>query len=338
MGKNNNVNEVLNNDKIQNNLNEQKDKEKDKTLEIINREMNKNVSKTVKIISPTNSMININNFSVCSKNNEPPKKVKKVKRKKKKPNSIIIKSNDVHSRNNIIPEKNEMEETKNYDDYQLNDMEYLEAIKYDNRSFIQVYWSFLKREHAIIFLFYFYDYNIPVIKFASFLFFISTDMALNVFFYSDETMHKTYLDYGKYDFIQQIEQIIYSTIVSQILQSLICFLSLTDKNIYEIIELKEIKKENLFKILKCIKLKIRGFFLVTIILFIFYWYLITCFCAVYVNTQESFIKDSITSFSLGLVYPFLLYLCPTLLRKISLNSREKRLKILYKLSDIIPFF
>ena len=34
-------------------------------------------------------------------------------------------------------------------------------------------------------------------------------MAMNVFFFADETMHKIFLDYGKFNFIQQIPQVIY---------------------------------------------------------------------------------------------------------------------------------
>ena len=65
---------------------------------------------------------------------------------------------------------------------------------------------------------------------------------MNVFFFSDATMHKIFLNYGKYDFIQQIPQIIYSTIVSQIIEVFLCFLSMTDKYIYEIKNLKPSKK------------------------------------------------------------------------------------------------
>ena len=38
-------------------------------------------------------------------------------------------------------------------------------------------------------------------------------------------MHKMFLDYGKYNFIQQIPQIIYSSLISIILSSIILFLS-----------------------------------------------------------------------------------------------------------------
>ena len=82
-----------------------------------------------------------------------------------------------------------------------------------------------------------------------------TDMALNVFFFSDETMHKMYLDYGKYNFVQQIPQIVYSTIVSQLIQVFICYLSLTDKYFYQIKNLNIRAKEKISKVIKCVKFK-----------------------------------------------------------------------------------
>ena len=99
------------------------------------------------------------------------------------------------------------------------------------------------------------------------------------------------------------------------------------------------KKIVILQILKCVKIKLYGFFAFTFILFAFYWYLISAFCGVYQNTQITFIKDSISSFLTGLIYPFVLYLIPTFLRIISLmDITKKRLKFVYKLSDIIPFF
>ena len=163
-------------------------------------------------------------------------------------------------------------------------------------------------------------------------------MALNVFFFSDETMHKMYLTYGKYDFIQQIPQTVYSTVVSQIIEVFLCFLSLTDKHFYEIKNLKVEEKYQMFTILNCVKRKITFFFIFTFIMFGFYWYAIACFCAVYKNTQMAFIKDSISSFGLGLLYPFILYLFPAVLRIIALRTCKNQISCIYWLSDVIPFF
>ena len=163
-------------------------------------------------------------------------------------------------------------------------------------------------------------------------------MAVNVFFFADETMHKIYVDYGKYNFIQQIPQIIISTVVAQILEVFICFLSMTDKHFYEIKELNYENRYEVFKIIKCIKIKLTFYFIVTFLLFGFYWYSIACFCAVYPNTQMAFITDSISSFILGLLYPFILYLFPTIFRIISLRASKSNLSCLYSFSEIIPFF
>jgi hypothetical protein len=291
------------------------------------------------------------------KNNFPPKKQPKLlnnlKNNKKNDNKLLIKINNISvnsktvvkssSRNFINAkdiENNSVDVSKeNLDNYELNNLEYEEAIKLDKRNFFRIYWSFLEREHLIFFSFFKRnDHNITIVKYSRFIFLVCTDMAFNVFFFSDETMHKMYLDYGKYNFVQQIPQIIYSTLVSQILEVFLCFLSLTDKYFYEIKEIKIKSINKILQILRCIQFKVSSFFLFTGLMFLFYWYIVTCFCAVYENTQMAFIKDSFSSFGLGLLYPFILYLFPTILRIIALRCNKSNLVFVYKLSDIIPIF
>ena len=81
------------------------------------------------------------------------------------------------------------------DNFELNNLDYILALKLDQRRFIDIYWSILKREHLIIFTFFIRnDHNILHIKLSRLVFLIVRDMALNVFFFSDETMHTMYLD------------------------------------------------------------------------------------------------------------------------------------------------
>ena len=226
--------------------------------------------------------------------------------------------------------------------FELNDLDYFQAIKLDKRTFCQIYWSILKREHLILFTFLSpNDYNLIYVKFARLFFLICQDMAMNIIFFSDNSMHKLYANYGKYDFIQQIPQIIYSIVVSQIIEVFICYLNLTDIYFYKVKKIinKKVNKNKILGILRCIKIKLFVFFTFTFILFLFYWYFISSFCAVYQNTQITFIKDSISSFLTGLLYPFAFYLFPPILRIIALkDASKKRLKCIYKLSDIIPLF
>ena len=100
------------------------------------------------------------------------------------------------------------------------------------------------------------------------------------------------------------------------------------------------EKDKMLSILQCVKRKITLFYIITFIMFAFYWYSIACFCAVYRNTQIAFIKNSLSSFALGLLYPFILYFFPAFLRIISLRAGKVKLSCscIYKLSDLIPFF
>ena len=294
-----------------------------------------------KNINPENkNIININKnkynniFLPDKKNSIKPKSKKdasNLKKEKHEPNFkevIIFKEKD-----------NEIEEEK-LDNYELNNLDYDDdEIKKDKRNFIQIYWSILQRDHFIIFTFVTRnDHNIIHIKYAKFIFSLCSDMAMNVFFFSDETMHKIFLDYGKYNFFQQIPQIIYSTLVSQLIKLLLCYLSLTDKHYYQLKNTKKVKKTSVKSAVKCIKIKICFFFVFTTIMYFFNWYLIASFCSVYENTQMAFIKDSLFSFILSALIPFMLYLFPSFLRTIALNSKKFRLEYIYKLSNIIPIF
>ena len=248
--------------------------------------------------------------------------------------------NIISKKNLIITETKKKEEP--ISDFEMNNLEYLIALELDNRPFIRVYWSLLKREHTIIFTFFAWnDYNIFSIKLSKFFFLICTDMCLNVFFFSDESMHNLYESGGSFDFFGQIVQFIYTTIVSQVLQIFLNYLTMTDIHYYQIKRLKDdkISKSTIISIINCIKYKIIAFYIFTFLLFLFYMYTIAAFCAVYQNTQIIFIIDSITSFLIGLAYPFALYFIPTGLRILALRAKEKKnLKPIYWMSDIIPFF
>ena len=230
---------------------------------------------------------------------------------------------------------------RKFDDFELNEFEYEEAVKYDQRTFIQMYFSLLKREHKIIFTFFIYnDYNLFYIKICRFMLLISSDMAMNALFFSHDSMHKMFLNYGKYDIFQQIPQIIYSTIISQLIEVFLCFLSLTDKHIYRIKNLSSLNLNNKIStdIFRRIKIKLVFFFLFTAILFLFFWYIVASFCSVYQSTQSAFIKDSLISFLLSLLFPFVVYLLPSALRVCALRDKKVGLRCIYKLSEIIPFF
>ena len=237
----------------------------------------------------------------------------------------------------------EGKEKEDLTDYELNELEYDEALELDNRNFLKIYWYLLKREHIILFTFFNWnDFNLFAIKLSKLFLSVCSDMAFNVFFFSDESMHNMYESGGEYDFAGQFAQMVYSTMISQLLQIFVNYLTMTDIDYYK---LKELKKDNnlngkeALSVIKCIKIKIIVYFCSTFIFFLFFWYACAAFCAVYPNTQGVFVGDSYMSFLMGLLYPFALYLIPAGLRYLSLRAKKhKNIKILYSLSDKVPFF
>ena len=116
---------------------------------------------------------------------------------------------------------------------------------------------------------------------------------------------------------------------------------MTDVHYYEIKALpKEEKNDDIiFRILDKLKRKLIGFFIFTFLLFLFHWYFISAFCAVYQNTQVIYLRDSGIAILTSLVDPFIIYGITSVLRAISLSMCcRKKIVCLYKLSNLIPIF
>ena len=223
-------------------------------------------------------------------------------------------------------------------DFEINSLEYEEAIILDKRNYFQYYISLLKYNHPLSFSFApFKDYNSRIIKIFLFFFSLSLDFTINTLFFNDDTMHKIYEDKGEYNFLYQIPQILYSTIISRAIDAIIRTLSLSQDNISELKQEKEIKDLDIKykKIIRILKIKFILFFIIDFIVLLFFWYYITCFCGIFINTQIHLIKDSFLSLVLGFLYPFVLYLIPSLMRFCALKAENQNRKCLYKFSIFI---
>ena len=141
---------------------------------------------------------------------------------------------------------------------------------------------------------------------------------------------------GEFDFIYQLPQIIYSTLISILLKQIISMLCLTEKDIVKI------KKKETFElslkmkktIIKCIKIKFILFFTFVFFFLLIFWYYISCFCAIYKNTQVYLIKNTMIGFVGLLIYPFIIYLIPGIFRIPALLAEKKDKQFLFKLSKI----
>ena len=158
---------------------------------------------------------------------------------------------------------------------------------------------------------------------------------INGFFFNDDTMHKVYEDNGSYNFLNQLPQILYSSVISAIINMILKQLSLSEKNILEIKEennINEAIKKSKQKE-SCLKIKFILFFLISFILMSFFWYFISCFCAVYTYTQNILITDTLISCITSMLYPFGLNLLPGIFRLPALRAKNK--KCIYNMSLLI---
>ena len=150
-------------------------------------------------------------------------------------------------------------------------------------------------------------------------------------------MHNIYEEKGSYNFIYQIPIILYSTIISAIINYLIKLLSLSEKNIIKIKNNEE--KENIIGVFlkteKNLIIKFTFFYIFNYLFLIFFWFYISSFCAVYQNTQIYLLKDTVIGFSLSLLYPFGICLIPGLLRIPSLTAYKKDKECVYIISKIL---
>ena len=227
---------------------------------------------------------------------------------------------------------------RNLNDEELNTLEYTIALKIDKRTYLQYYWSLLKKNHLIFFTFYpNNDYNLPSIKIFLFLVSFSLYFTISGFFFNDDTMHKINEDNGNYILWYRIPQIFYCSIVSTIINIILRQLSLSEKNILALKRGKNFNKTLQYSkdIKKCLDIKFIIFFILSYLLLIFFWYFIACFCGAYVNTQEILIKDTLISFFLSMLYPFGLNLIPGFFRIYALRASKKDKKFIYKISLII---
>ena len=217
----------------------------------------------------------------------------------------------------------------NRKDQEMNDLSYKGALRYDKRSFVQYCVSLMRTKHILIFsLFYTNDYNSRLIKVDLFLISFILYCTVNALFFRNATIHQIYEDKGVFNFIYQLPQIIYSSIISVILNNLLKFLALSQS---ALIELKKKKKaENINEEGKEVKNKLKKkfiiYFIFSTVLILFLWYYLATFCAVYKNTQIHLISDTLISFGLSLIYPFGIYLLPGLFRIPALRIKNKRKK------------
>ena len=175
--------DILKEDKIGGKKHRSKNIKKNK-----NNIINENLSENKNLASKIDSKKKLTIFDKDVYNN--------IKYQIDKDSNISDKKSKMSDRESKISDK----EKKDLTDYELNELEYVVALELDNRNFLNIYWYLLKREHIILFTFFNWnDFNLFSIKLSKLFLSICSDMAFNVFFFSDESMHDIYSSGGEHN-------------------------------------------------------------------------------------------------------------------------------------------
>jgi hypothetical protein len=150
-------------------------------------------------------------------------------------------------------------------------------------------------------------------------------------------MHKILEDGGEFNIIYQLPQIIYSAIISIIINNILTFLALSEENVLSIKHEKILRNvpRKVKDVKGALQIKFVYFFIISFVFFMGFWYYVSCFCAVYKNTQYHLIKDSLISYGTSLVTPLGICLFPGIFRIPGIKGQKE---FLYLLSKIIQLF
>ena len=216
-----------------------------------------------------------------------------------------------------------------FNDFEMNDLNYNQAVKKDKRSFFEIYSSIIKTTHPICAIFFLEkDYNSKLLRICLFFFSFILDYSINALFFHDSTMHEIYENRGDYHFIYRLPEKIYSILITFTLTQLINYLFSTEEEIADAKETKdEIIENKINEIFKKSTCKLVLFFLLILLLHLLFWYYLSSFCGVYMNTQGTLFTDTIKSFIIGLFgYTYIICLIAAIIRYCTLRVKRNKYK------------
>ena len=261
------------------------------------------------------------------------KKINKFKKSKFQiQNRAFIETNGKMNKSNI---NNDLIYLSKSDD-NLQELGYESSLIYDKRSFMKMYFSFLKESQIILSTFCSKNYlDLFIIKLSFLTFNFQISFFLNALFYTEDYISEAYHNDGVLNFISSLPKSIYSFMVAMIITNLLRMLSNSKSELMRII-IRQRKTRNYINLINIKLLKLRKklivYFTLIILLGIFFLYYVTAFCAVYYNSQIYWLIGCVESFALDSLTALIICVFITFFRYLSI---KKRIKYFYSLSNII---
>jgi hypothetical protein len=252
-----------------------------------------------------------------------------------------IKNNIINNKNKTIKDEKKMKEYEERTDNELNFMTYFEALIKDRRTFLQIYFSLIKTKNIIIFAFGCKnDFNPRTMKICFVFYIFSIFLVSNTLFITDTTLHDLFMSNGKSEIISDIQKIVYIIIISGTIKNILLIILFPESDILNIRKKSsQLTFQSGLRIQKSISMAIMRcyyYFFISIITLFIFWVYIACFFMIFQNTQLYALINTLISFGISLVIPFILYFIPACLRKSSLESKgSQNSYFLYSISKIL---
>jgi hypothetical protein len=222
----------------------------------------------------------------------------------------------------------------------FDDCDFEEALIYDKRKFIEIYKSFIKNRQIIFSVFYnknpFCNF---IIKLIILDFTLTLYLTLNILFVNKNILHKRFIYKGKINFKyilkNEFKNIFYVCLIVNCLNLIINLIfnhKTINKFIFEIGEKSEEFFEELKKQIRYEKIKYIIIISIMIILICLQWYYAMTFCAVFKNSQKSWLICVFITFIWAFITSFIWILFAAICRFFC--NKNKSL-FLFKMSNFI---
>jgi hypothetical protein len=231
-------------------------------------------------------------------------------------------------------DNNEDINIKEYLKPEFDEMEYDDAIKYDDRKFCEFYWDRLKDKQIIINTFFNKENLKPMtIKIIILLLNIELYFVVNGLFYSEEYISEIFHSNEKETFFsffkRSLKRFLYTTVVGVIIESLMKFIFLDENRIKRIFKREKDNfvqlKYEIFQLIKNLKKRFIFFIVLCFVLSIFSWYYVNCFNNVYPGVAVEWVKSSIVILIIMLMLPVITGFIETILRALSFKCKSETL-------------
>lgn len=234
-----------------------------------------------------------------------------------------------------------------YDNDDLNELSFSEAKLFDKRTFCVYYCFMIQKNHIIINTFCRKsDYNLFSIKLSLLLFLFPINLAFNAFFFTSEQIQSVYVNKLSDISIdwQNFVRSFAASIISSIILLFLKLLCLSHNSIRKLKKNKNIEdtKKDMVWTLRCIKLRIFIYYLISIAFIIVFGFYIACFCEIFENTQILLLWTMAFSWVLNILYPFVVCFITSIFRRGALtcgkkekNNRRKGIKCCYRINKIL---